>query len=83
MTMSRLDALFQPLTIKKLTIRNRFLSTSHAPGYAVGGDINERYIRYEAEKARGGVGLQQFGGATHHPVGRSGGAWVRCILLRF
>jgi len=64
MTMSRHDALFQPLTIKNLTIRNRFLSTSHAPGYAVGGDINERYIRYEAEKARGGVGLQQFGGAT-------------------
>jgi 2,4-dienoyl-CoA reductase-like NADH-dependent reductase (Old Yellow Enzyme family) len=62
--MSQLDPLFAPLTIRRLTIRNRFLSTSHAPGYAVRGDITERYIAYEAEKARGGVGLVQFGGAT-------------------
>ena len=26
--------------------------------------IGERYIRYQAEKAKGGVGLAQFGGAT-------------------
>jgi 2,4-dienoyl-CoA reductase-like NADH-dependent reductase (Old Yellow Enzyme family) len=62
--MSRYASLFQPLQIKKLRIRNRFLSTSHAPGYAVGGVIGERYIRYQAEKAKGGVGLAQFGGAT-------------------
>ena len=47
-----------------VTIRNRFLSTSHAPGYAVHGDITDRYIAYETEKAKGGVGLVQFGGAT-------------------
>ncbi len=58
------DALFQPLKIKKLTIRNRFLSTSHSPAYAVHGEITGRYLRYEEEKARGGVGLCQFGGAT-------------------
>ena len=58
------DALFQPLRIKNLTIRNRFLSTSHSPAYAEKGYITDRYIRYEAEKARGGVGLCQFGGAT-------------------
>ncbi|MCA8966673.1 MAG: NADH:flavin oxidoreductase [Planctomycetes bacterium] len=57
-------ALFQPLVIKGLTIRNRFLSTSHAPAYTEGGRITERYIRYHAEKAKGGVGLTQFGGAT-------------------
>ncbi len=62
--MSSYASLFQPLEIKKLRIRNRFLSTSHAPGYAVGGVIGERYIRYQAEKAKGGVGLAQFGGAT-------------------
>ena len=62
--MSHLDPLFAPLVIRHLTIRNRFLSTSHAPGYAVRGDITERYIAYEAEKAKGGVGLVQFGGAT-------------------
>ena len=62
--MSVYPALFQPLSIKGLTIRNRFLSTSHAPAYPEGGRITERYIRYHAEKARGGVGLTQFGGAT-------------------
>ena len=62
--MAAYDALFQPLTIKNLTIRNRFLSTSHQPGYAVGGKTTERYVLYEAEKAKGGVGLVQFGGAT-------------------
>jgi len=62
--MSRYASLFQPLDIKKLRIRNRFLSTSHSPGYAVDGVIGERYIRYQAEKAKGGVGLAQFGGAT-------------------
>jgi N,N-dimethylglycine/sarcosine dehydrogenase len=62
--MSSFASLFQPLDIKKLRIRNRFLSTSHSPGYAVGGVIGERYVRYQAEKAKGGVGLAQFGGAT-------------------
>jgi 2,4-dienoyl-CoA reductase-like NADH-dependent reductase (Old Yellow Enzyme family)/thioredoxin reductase len=62
--MAQLDPLFSPLNIKHVTIRNRFLSTSHAPGYAVQGKITDRYIAYEAEKAKGGVGLVQFGGAT-------------------
>ena len=62
--MNRYPALFSPLSIGRLRIRNRLLSTSHAPGYAVGGHITERYMRYQEEKARGGVGLTQFGGAT-------------------
>src|SRR5277367_1156716 len=62
--MSNYDALFEPLELKGLKIRNRFLSTSHAPGLAFGGVISDRYIRYQAEKAKGGVGLTQFGGAT-------------------
>jgi dimethylglycine catabolism A len=59
-----LRPLFEPFSIKQVVIKNRFVSTSHAPGYAVGGNITQRYIDYEAEKARGGVGLVQFGGAT-------------------
>ena len=62
--MGQYDALFQPLQIKHLTIRNRIMSTSHCPGYAVDGNITERYRLYHAEKAKGGVGLTQFGGAT-------------------
>jgi dimethylglycine catabolism A len=62
--MAPLDPLFRPLALKGVTIRNRFLSTSHAPGYAAHGNITDRYIAYESEKAKGGVGLVQFGGAT-------------------
>ena len=56
--------LLEPLQIKNVTIRNRFLSTSHSPHYTKDGRITERYIRYHAEKAVGGVGMTQFGGAT-------------------
>lgn len=56
--------LFEPLKIKNVHIRNRFLSTSHAPAYLKNGEISERYIRYHEEKAKGGVGMTQFGGAT-------------------
>jgi len=59
-----LASLFEPLQIRHVTIPNRFLSTSHAPGYALRGDITDRWVAYEAEKAKGGVGLVQFGGAT-------------------
>lgn len=62
--MAAYDALFQPLKINSLTVKNRFLSTSHSPAYAENGVITDRYIAYQAEKARGGVGLCQFGGAT-------------------
>ena len=62
--MAPFDPLFRPLALKGVTIRNRFLSTSHAPGYAVHGNITDRYVAYESEKAKGGVGLVQFGGAT-------------------
>ena len=62
--MANYQALFQPLQIKGLTIRNRFMSTSHSPHYVEHGQINDRYVQYHAEKARGGLGLSQFGGAT-------------------
>ncbi|MFO0996818.1 MAG: NADH:flavin oxidoreductase [Alphaproteobacteria bacterium] len=69
--MTQYDALLKPLTIKRLTIRNRILSTGHAPGYARDGRVTDRYIRYQEEKAKGGVGLTQFGGATATSVENS------------
>ncbi len=65
--MGKYDALFQPLRIKGLEIRNRFLSTSHAPAYEDNGRITDRYIAYQAEKARGGIGLTQMGATTVSP----------------
>lgn len=58
------DALLKPLKIRNLTIRNRVMSTSHAPGYGKDGKPQERYQLYHAEKARGGIGLTMFGGSS-------------------
>ncbi len=62
--MGQYDALLKPLTINGVTIRNRVFSSSHCPGYNKGGHITERYVRYQVEKAKGGLGLAQCGGAT-------------------
>ena len=57
-------ALFRPLQIKHLTLRNRIMSTSHAPGYAENGRPGEAYQAYHEEKARGGLALTNFGGSS-------------------
>lgn len=51
--MGQYDALLKPLTIKNVTFRNRVFSSSHSPGYAKGGHITDRYLRYHEEKAKG------------------------------
>ncbi len=63
--MAQFDALFQPLKINNLTIRNRVVSTAHAEVYATeGGMTTERYVKYYEEKAKGGVGLSICGGSS-------------------
>ena len=57
-------ALFEPLTIGHLRLKNRIMSTSHAPAYAEDGMPKERYRRYHEEKARGGLALSMFGGSS-------------------
>lgn len=59
-----LTSLLQPFELKGMELRNRVVSTSHAPGYAEGGLPLERYQRYHEEKARGGVALTMFGGSS-------------------
>ncbi|WP_192246598.1 NADH:flavin oxidoreductase [Mesorhizobium silamurunense] len=57
-------ALFEEFTIKNLTLKNRIMSTSHAPAYGEHGMPTERYQRYHEEKAKGGLALTMFGGAS-------------------
>jgi 2,4-dienoyl-CoA reductase-like NADH-dependent reductase (Old Yellow Enzyme family)/thioredoxin reductase len=59
------DPLLEPFRLKKLVIRNRILSTSHANGLEVNGLPKERYQLYHAEKAYGGIGLTMFGGSSN------------------
>ncbi|HSI41182.1 MAG TPA: NADH:flavin oxidoreductase [Xanthobacteraceae bacterium] len=69
------DALLKPLTIKGLTIRNRVMSTSHAPGYGRDGKPQERYQLYHAEKAKGGIGLTMFGGSSSVAIDSPAAPW--------
>ena len=63
-------ALFEPLTIGHLRLKNRIMSTSHAPAYAYAYAYaedsmpKERYRRYHEEKAKGGLALSMFGGSS-------------------
>lgn len=58
------DPLLQPFQLKHLTIKNRILSTAHEPAYTEDRMPGERYRLYLEEKARGGVGLNMFGGSS-------------------
>ncbi|MGH6954813.1 MAG: N-methylproline demethylase, partial [Alphaproteobacteria bacterium] len=62
--MGQYDALLKPLKIKNVVIRNRIMSTAHAPAYDEDGKPKERYQLYHEEKAKGGIGLTMFGGST-------------------
>ena len=48
-----LSPLLEPLVLRGRTLRNRIVSTAHAPGYAEGGMPLDRYQAYHEEKARG------------------------------
>ena len=58
------DPLFTPLQLGHLTLRNRFVSTSHEPAYSEDGLPKDRYRAYHREKARGGVALTMIGGSA-------------------
>ena len=62
--MATYDALLRPFTLKHLEIRNRIMSTAHAPAYGEAGMPAERYRLYHEEKAKGGIGLTLFGGSS-------------------
>jgi dimethylglycine catabolism A len=64
LAVSEYDALLKPIRIGGLQLRNRIMSTGHAPGIADDGMPGERYQLYHEEKARGGLALTIFGGSS-------------------
>lgn len=58
------EALLRPFRLKHLQLRNRIMSTAHAPGFAEDGVPGERYQLYHEEKAKGGLALTMFGGSS-------------------
>ncbi|WP_122073865.1 NADH:flavin oxidoreductase [Pseudophaeobacter sp. EL27] len=59
------DPLLEPFQLSHLTLRNRIMSTAHAPSYEEGGHPRSRYRLYHEEKAKGGIGLTIIGGSTN------------------
>ncbi|KQY19155.1 N-methylproline demethylase [Rhizobium sp. Root482] len=57
------DPLLRPLSVGRLQLRNRIMSTSHETGLDEGGYPMEAYQRYHEEKAKGGLALTMFGGS--------------------
>ncbi len=68
--MDELDVLWQPLTIRGLTIPNRIMVSAHVPSLGT-----EQYASYLAERARGGAGLLVTGAASVHPTTYGGFTW--------
>ncbi|MFO1075790.1 MAG: NADH:flavin oxidoreductase [Geminicoccaceae bacterium] len=62
--MTASDPLLQPLQLRHLTLRNRVMSTAHAPSYVEDGLPGLRYQLYHEEKAKGGLALTMFGGSS-------------------
>lgn len=69
--------LLSPLKIGPMTVRNRIVISAHNTRFgdanlkwAEAGFYGERYARYQAERARGGVGLIVLGQYAVHPTTR-------------
>ena len=60
----RNDPLFEPFQLKHLRLKNRIVSTPHAPAYAEEGLPKQRYQLYHEEKAKGGLAMTMFGGSS-------------------
>jgi len=58
------DPLLTPFQIGSLSLKNRIVSTPHAPALAEDGMPKERYQRYHLEKAKGGIAMTMIGGSS-------------------
>ena len=66
-------ALFSPIKIGTLSLRNRIVMAPMATGFGTyAGQVTDRLIRYYAERAKGGVGLIVTEGNAVAAEGRSG-----------
>ena len=58
--------LFDPLTMRGLTLPNRIVRTSQGTGHTVGGRMSEAATAWHLARVRGGVGLIYTDPASPH-----------------
>lgn len=73
--MSHSDVLLTPYELKHLRLKNRIVSTPHAPAYAEGGMPGLRYQLYHEEKVRGGAAMTMFGGSASVAIDSPASLW--------
>lgn len=71
--------IFEPLTIRRMTMKNRVMMTPMGTNYAgQNGEINEKHIKYYEQRAKGGTGLIMVENASvSSPEGSNGTTQLR------
>lgn len=67
--MPETEALFTPLAIGPMTVRNRVMMSGHALLYGEHGTLSQRHVDYYRERAAGGVALLVTEQQAAHPSG--------------
>src|SRR5438874_5973092 len=68
-------ALFTPVQVGAVTLKNRIYSSGHAEAMAEGGRPTARLARYHEAKALGGCALTIFGGSSSVHPSSPAAAW--------
>ena len=69
MTHAQYPHLFEPLTIRNVTLRNRIMQSAHAMAFNTrDGITTDRDIHYHVARAKGGIGLMITGNRLIHPT---------------
>src|SRR5882724_11662234 len=68
-------ALFTPIRVGAVTLKNRIYSSGHAEAMAEGGRPTARLARYHEAKAQGGCALTIFGGSSSVHPSSPAAAW--------
>lgn len=73
--------IFEPLTVKRTTIRNRIAMTPMGTNYGeANGEMSNRHMNYYSLRAKGGVGLIILENANiEYPVGQM--VQARSVLI--
>ena len=71
--------IFEPITVKRTTIRNRIAMTPMGTNYGeTSGEMSNRHMNYYSLRAKGGVGLIILENANiEYPVGSNGTSQIR------
>ena len=72
--MTKLQRVFEPIQIGRVTIPNRIVRTPHGTSLAHG-NVNDTLIAYHVARARGGVGLSYIEYTSVHPSSISIGTY--------